>query len=705
MEGAPPPPGAATGAEIAAAAVSGPAAIHALLSQKLEQVAPVGDHPTQDAGRPDGWLYLQNPADRADYKELIPLVKTFPNPEAGVAVEVPDQAKLEKLDRVYQMPPSFKSIDEARAWKPELGPQTGEWNLVDSLNRAAARRPPFADIDQLPKAEQDAILRDPRRAYATKIGLLDGTMPALPPPFAPDARPNPWLYLTDKGQQRIIEGRVPKVGVSDPETSQIVRLAPDRETLDKLDTLYEMPPRFASVEEAKAWHREKRSHKPGDDVLAIAVFNNTVAEKRPWSHIDQFPPEVQKAIIADPRLAYAGLKGLIPQDVPEGFQPMRAHPTPSGRYASFEENMGGYHPKWAPEAKWVPGSGIMLPKDAEFVAHRQKQDFMDFLGDKLLPGVAQFGASLITGGLGFVGSTAFNAAAAATQGDKPLRSAGLSVVGSLAGAALEPAVQGFAQNLGDTLGSRVAGSVLARGAAGALTAAAFGGDAALGALGGAASGAISAARWSFDPEGAAVGRVTPPDNIPAVEIEGGPIVGRVTPPEQVLATELAPEVSGRAVAGEPSDALRDSAGNGFVRVSSSSPSASNGVRPIPNYVPDSPDPGVYRQQLERATSLLQAAGQVEHQARAYAEASQSISTWHSENEQYLGDRGMQRARALIDESQVLYIKAQLAAQKAARAAPSPSESTAAMRLFGQAAGGEAAAKYLSDRLLTLRISI
>ncbi|MCC7380986.1 MAG: hypothetical protein IT384_04110 [Deltaproteobacteria bacterium] len=529
---------AVSGAQVGTAALSGPSAVQALLNDKLEQnrATAIRAQTAPDAASKDGWLYLDNPADQADYKSILPKVKTYPDPEAPLTVEVPDAGKTEALDRLYQMPRSFGSIDEARGWKPALAKDSGEWGLLKDIGRRAAARPPFANIDELSPAEQSKILCDPRRVYAEKQGLLDGSMPALPPPFPADTRPNAWLYLTDKGQQSIIEGRVPKVGVTDPETGRTVRLEPDRPTLDMLDTLYAMPPRFASVDEAKAWHQEPRTVKPGDDVLAVAAFNNTVASKRPWGMIDQFPPDVQQAIIDDPRLAYAGLKGLINQEVPEGAAPMRAHPTPSGRFASFEKEMGGYDPKWAPQATWVPGSGIMLPKEATFVPHKQKGDFTDFLGDTLIPAVASVGAGAIVGPLGFAGSTAFNAAGRALISDNPGHAAGLSVLGAFVGAGIEPAVAGASQRLGDVLGSRVVGDVLARGAAGALTSAALGGDPRTGAFFGGLSGAISSSRWSFEPDGASVGRVSPPDEISVVELEGGATVGAVTLPDDVVAT-------------------------------------------------------------------------------------------------------------------------------------------------------------------------
>lgn len=460
-------------------AASTPDAMRQLLEAKLPPKAA----PAPAAPSPDAWLYLE-PASAKDYRAIIPDVVVPAEGVAGTAERAPDQARLAKLDRVHQMPLTFKSVEEAQAWTPVLPPESGEWSLLSSLQRRADGQAPFAGIDGLSKSEQAQILADPRRAYAGQLGLLDGSMPALPPPFSPDARPNAAVYLTDPGQQAIIKSRVPKlkVAVGEHPLSTLTVEVPNEPVLKALDTMYGMPTRFNSVEEAKAWHPAPKTWRAGEDVLQVTAYNNTVAAAHPWEHIDQLPVEVQQEIIADPRLTFAGLNGLIEQDAPAGFKPMRSEPTPSGRYVSFEDKMGGYNPALAPHARWVPGSGLMLPEGAIFVPHQYKEDP---IGDRILPGVAGLAAGAMTGGLGLVGSAAFMAAGAAlTSEGSPLSAALGSLAGSIVGAGLQPVSGGISSSLQGTVGE-VASHLIGEAAVGAATARLLGGDPFVGAIGGA----------------------------------------------------------------------------------------------------------------------------------------------------------------------------------------------------------------------------
>lgn len=466
---------------VALASASTPDAMRRLLEAKLP--------PKAASERPDGWLYLDGASLEAKtYAAIIPTLAVAsedPSPAslAGLGMpQVTDQARLDKLDRVHQMPLTFKSLEEARAWKPTLPPEAGEWSMLSSLQRDADGRAPFAGIDSLSSAEQSQILADPRRAYGSQLGLLDGSMPALPPPFAPDARPNAAIYVTDPGQQAIIKSQVPKltVEVGDHPLSKSTAQVPNEPVLRALDAMYGMPTRFNSVEEAKAWHPAPKVMTAGGDAVQLAIYNNTVASAHPWEHIDQFPPEVQRKIIEDPRLAFAGLNGLIKQHAPAGFKPMRSEPTPSGRYVSFEEEMGGYSPRWAKDATWVPDSGLMLPEEASFVPHRYKEDL---IGDRLLPAVAQIASGAITGGLGLVGGAAFSAAGAAlTTEGSPLRAALGSLGGSILGAGLQPISGAISDSLQGTVGDTAA-RMIGGATVGAVTAGVLGGDPLLGAAG------------------------------------------------------------------------------------------------------------------------------------------------------------------------------------------------------------------------------
>lgn len=430
----------------------------------------------------DGWLYLdRGSASAKDYQGIIPDIVIPAEGLAGTEERSRDQAKLNKLDRVLQMPRSFNSLDEARAWKPVLSAegQSEDWSYRSAMQAHRDGQPPFAGIDGLSAPEQAQILADPRRAYAGQLGMLDGSMPALPPPFPPDTRPNSAIYLTDPGQQAIIMGRVPKQQVAvgeGPLTAEV----PNEPALSALRTMYEMPTRFASVEEARAWHPAPKTL--GGNVLQVAAYNNTTAAARPWEHIDQLPPEVQQQVIADPRLTFAGLKGLIQQDAPAGFVPMRSEPTPSGRYVSFEDKMGGYDPALAPQARWAPGSGLMLPEGAAFVPHQYKEDL---IGDRILPGLAHIAAGAMTGGLGFAGNAAFMAAGAAlTTEGSPLRAAAGSLAGSVVGAGLQPVSDAISTGLQGTVGD-LAAEMIGRATVGAATAGLLGGDPLLGGAGGA----------------------------------------------------------------------------------------------------------------------------------------------------------------------------------------------------------------------------
>lgn len=587
------------------------------------------------------WLYLSEPAAQALYKRMVPLATESRDPESSMAASlgvgmrrVPDQGRLEKLDRLYQMPPSFPSIEEAQRWRPEVQAASGEGMDLSFIARA---RTPFDDLAARPPEAQRLALADPRREYARSLGLLDGKMPPLPAPSPPDARPNAWMYATDPGQQALVRGSVPLVTEYDPDQSPGLlgrggRQVGDERALDLIDKLYRLPTRFGSVEEARAYSPPPKRPRAGEAVdAALLIYNNTEAKQHPFEQIGLLPDAVQAKIIEDPRLTFAGLHGMVSGTMPEGYKPMESQPTPSGRYVSFERKMGGYHPKWAAEAKWVDGVGIAVPEAAVFVPHQSKKDLF---GDVILPGVASIGAMAVLGAAGgpILGTLAQGLAGATMSDGNVFESVGLAFASSLAGLAKEP----IGGTLGEALGSARAGSLAAGAIMGGAGALVTGGEAGIGALLGAA--------------GALFGRS-----------------GEAEPADQQGAADR----DLIATAGEP---------------------GARELRPLPSYVVPVPDAALHRDQLALAAGYLDEADQLSSQALAYDQAQRGIQGWHSENEAHTQRRGIDRAVALYEQAQRAYLKAAAAAGRAFDAAAGFAETSQANALFARADAGAAAVK-------------